>query len=115
MRHRQDERFWGAYANKPDDANTGRYDPDARSSSSSAAACTGAVPRADNIIYACDRINDRVQSFHPDGHVIKEVRFRRKRSGDGTAWDIAFSKDAAQKVHVSGRRPRREGLVLDAA
>ena len=35
------KRYWGAYGNKPDDTNLGRYDPDgAASASSSAPRCT---------------------------------------------------------------------------
>ena len=34
------KRYWGAYGNKPDDTNLGRYNPTRRSRSSSATRCT---------------------------------------------------------------------------
>ncbi len=91
------KRFWGGYGNKPDDTNTGRYDPDAPLIKQFRSPVHCAVPSNDGIVYVCDRINDRVQSFKTDGTFIKEVRVSQRTLGDGAAWDIAFSHDAAQK------------------
>jgi len=56
-----------------------------------------AVPSNDGIVYVCDRINDRVQSFKTDGTFIKEVRVSQRTLGDGATWDISFSHDPQQK------------------
>jgi hypothetical protein len=91
------KRFWGAYGHKPDDTNTGRYNPDEPLIQQFRNPVHCAVPSNDGIIYVCDRVNDRIQTFKPDGTFIKEVRISPRTLGDGSTWDIAFSKDAAQK------------------
>ena len=47
-------------------------------------------------MYVCDRANDRLQVFQKDGTFVKEAFFAKKTLGDGSVWDVAFSKDPAQ-------------------
>ena len=91
------KRFWGAYGNKPDDTNLGRYNPDAPPAQQFRNPVHCADLSLDGLLYVCDRANDRVQVFKPDGKFVKEVFVAPKTLGDGSAWDIAFSKDAQQK------------------
>jgi len=91
------KRFWGAYGNKPDDTNTGRYNPDEPLIQQFRNPVHCAVPSADGTVYVCDRVNDRIQAFKTDGTFIKEVRISPRTLGDGAVWDIAFSKDPQQK------------------
>ena len=51
----------------------------------------------DRLLYVCDRANDRIQVFKPDGTFVKEAFVAKRTLGSGSAWDIAFSKDAQQK------------------
>jgi DNA-binding beta-propeller fold protein YncE len=51
----------------------------------------------DGLLYVCDRPNDRIQVFKPDGTFVKEVFIAKNTLGDGSVWDIAFSKDPQQK------------------
>ena len=51
----------------------------------------------DNLLYVCDRVNDRIQVFKPDGTFVKEAFINKETLGSGSAWDIAFSKDPQQK------------------
>jgi hypothetical protein len=51
----------------------------------------------DGLIYVCDRANDRVQVFRPDGTFVKESFFAKNTLGSGSAWDIAFSRDSEQR------------------
>jgi DNA-binding beta-propeller fold protein YncE len=51
----------------------------------------------DNLLYVCDRVNDRIQVFHPDGTFVKEAFIEKQTLGAGSVWDIAFSKDQQQK------------------
>ena len=51
----------------------------------------------DNLLYVCDRVNDRIQVFKPDGTFIKEKFIKKQTLGSGSVWDIAFSKDPQQK------------------
>jgi hypothetical protein len=90
-------RFWGAYGNKPDDARLPAYDPAGPLSQQFRGPVHCAVISNDRVVYVCDRQNDRVQSFTPDGKFIKEIQVSPQTRGDGSTWDIAFSKDADQK------------------
>ena len=78
-------------------ATLGRYNPSARPRSSSAIRCTAPSSRNDGLVYVCDRVNDRIQVFKPDGKFVKEVFIAKNTLGDGSVWDIAFSKDPQQK------------------
>jgi len=91
------KRYWGAYGNKPDDANIGRYNPDAAPAQQFRTPVHCAELSNDSLLYVCDRPNDRIQVFHPDGKFVKEVFVAPKTLGDGSVWDIAFSKDPQQK------------------
>ena len=91
------KRYWGAYGNKPSDANLGPYNPDAPPAQQFRNPVHCAELSNDGFVYACDRANDRVQVFRKDGTFVKEVFIQKNTRGDGSAWDIAFSKDAQQK------------------
>lgn len=91
------KRFWGAYGNTPDDANLGPYNPDAPLAKQFRNPVHCAEPSNDGLVYVCDRPNDRIQVFKTTGEFVKEVRVAPKTRGDGSVWDIAFSRDAAQK------------------
>ena len=91
------KRYWGAYGNKPDDTNPGRYDPDAPLIQQFRNPVHCAEPANDGLVYVCDRPNDRIQVFRKDGTFVKEVRIAPRTLGDGSVWDIAFSRDPAQK------------------
>jgi DNA-binding beta-propeller fold protein YncE len=91
------KRYWGAYGNKPDDTSLGPYDPKAPPAQQfrNPVHC---IERAnDGLVYVCDRQNDRLQVFQPDGTFVKEAFFAKNTLGAGSVWDIAFSKDAGQK------------------
>jgi hypothetical protein len=91
------KRYWGAYGNKPDDTNLGRYNPEAPVAQQFRNPVHCAEPSKDGLVYVCDRVNDRIQVFTKDGKFQKEVFVEKNTLGDGAVWDIAFSKDAAQK------------------
>ena len=91
------KRYWGAYGNKPDDTSFGHYDPDAPPSKQFRTPVHCAELSNDGLVYVCDRPNDRIQVFKPDGTFVKEVFVATNTLGDGSVWDIAFSKDPQQK------------------
>lgn len=91
------KRYWGAYGNKPDDTNLGPYNPDAPLAQQFRNPVHCAEPSHDGLVYVCDRPNDRIQVFQKDGEFVKEVRIAPRTLGDGSVWDIAFSKDKDQK------------------
>ena len=102
--------IWGAYGNKPDDTNLGRYNPDAPPAQQFRTPVHCAELSNDGLVYVCDRPNNRIQVFKPDGTFVKEAFIAKNTLGDGSAWDIAFSKDPQQKYPLRRRRHEREGL-----
>jgi DNA-binding beta-propeller fold protein YncE len=100
------KRHWGAYGSVPDDTPLGPYNPN-EYASYNAAAKNGpkqfrnpvhcANLSVDRLVYVCDRVNDRLQVFNPDGTFIKEVIYKPATRDAGSVWDIAFSKDPQQK------------------
>jgi DNA-binding beta-propeller fold protein YncE len=93
----QYKRHWGAYGKKPDDVDLGRYDPKAPPAQQFRNPVHCADLSVDRLLYVCDRVNDRLQVFKPDGTFVKEAFFNKETLGSGSAWDIAFSKDPQQK------------------
>ena len=51
----------------------------------------------DGMVYVCDRANDRIQIFQPDGTFVKEAFYAPETLGAGSTWDIAFSPDPEQR------------------
>jgi DNA-binding beta-propeller fold protein YncE len=90
------QRYWGAYGNKPDDTNLGPYDPNAPPARQFRTPVHCAELSHDGLVYVCDRPNDRVQVFKADGTFVREIFVAPKTLGDGSTWDIAFSKDPQQ-------------------
>jgi len=93
----QFKRFWGAYGNKPDDKDLGRYNPTAPLAQQFRNPVHCADLSSDGFVYVCDRVNDRMQVFTKDGKFVKEQQYQKDSLGDGSVWDVAFSKDPQQK------------------
>jgi DNA-binding beta-propeller fold protein YncE len=91
------KRFWGAYGNVPDDTNLGPYRADAPLAQQFRNPVHCAEPTTDGLVYVCDRANDRIQEFTKDGTFVREVRIAPETLGDGSVWDIAFSRDPEQR------------------
>jgi len=91
------KRHWGAYGHKPDDADPGPYKPSDPPAQQFRNPVHCVELSNDNLLYVCDRVNDRIQVFRPDGTFIKETFINKETLGSGSAWDIAFSKDPQQK------------------
>ncbi len=91
------KRYWGAYGHKPDDTDIGRYDPMAPPAQQFRTPVHCADLSTDGLVYVCDRPNDRLQVFKADGTFVKEVFIARNTLGDGSTWDVAFSRDPQQK------------------
>jgi hypothetical protein len=107
------KRHWGAYGNKPDDANLGRYDPNAPPAKQFRNPVHCADLSNDRLLYVCDRVNDRLQVFKPDGTFVKEGFFAKNTLGSGSAWDIAFSKDPQQKyIYLADGENDRVHILL---
>jgi DNA-binding beta-propeller fold protein YncE len=107
------KRYWGAYGNKPDDTDLGRYDPKAPPAQQFRNPVHCADPSNDGFVYVCDRPNDRLQVFKKDGTFVKETFIEKETLGDGSVWDIAFSKDPQQKYIYIADGKNQKVYVLD--
>ncbi|HKV05025.1 MAG TPA: hypothetical protein VJO53_07960 [Candidatus Acidoferrales bacterium] len=107
------KRYWGAYGHKPDDTNLGRYNPDAPPAQQFRNPVHCAQLSNDQLLYVCDRVNDRIQVFRPDGTFVKEQFIARRSLADGSVWDIAFSKDPQQKyIYLADGRNEKVYIIL---
>ncbi len=106
------KRYWGAYGNKPDDTNLGRYNPDAPPAQQFRNPVHCAELSVDGFLYVCDRTNDRIQVFLPEGKFVKEQFIARRSLSDGSVWDIAFSKDPQQKyIYLADGRNQKVYVI----
>jgi hypothetical protein len=110
------KRMWGAYGKKPDDAPIPHYDVNSPQFGNPVHC---AQPSNDGLIYVCDRTNNRIQVFKMDGTYLSQTVLKPDTKGDGSAWEVAFSRDPAQKfmyisdganenIHVFDRKTMKE-------
>jgi hypothetical protein len=110
------KRMWGAYGHKPDDTPIPHYDPNSPQFGNPVHC---AQPSNDGLIYVCDRTNDRIQVFKTDGTYVNQYVVKPGTKGDGSVWEIAFSRDPEQKfmyiadgsnenIHVYDRKSMKE-------
>ena len=107
------KRYWGAYGNEPDDARTPPYDPDAPLIQQFRTPVHCADPSLDGHVYVCDRPNNRIQVFQRDGSFVDEVQLMPRTLGDGSTWDVAFSRDPEQKYLYVADGKNMKVHVLD--
>ena len=105
----RDEAVLGAYGKPPDDkVALGICDPAAPPFSPFRNPVHCADLSVDGLVYVCDRVNDRVQVFKPDGTFVQEVFIAKNTKQSGSVWDVAFSRDppAALLYVVDGMNGR---------
>ena len=107
------KRFWGAYGKAPKDTNMGPYNPEAPPAPQFRNPVHCAEPSSDGLVYVCDRPNDRIQVFRKDGSFVKEKIIAPLTRGDGSVWDIAFSRDPQQKYIFLADGKNEKVYVMD--
>jgi DNA-binding beta-propeller fold protein YncE len=107
------KRYWGAYGNKPDDTRTPNYNPDEPLIKQFRTPVHCAEPTIDGMVYVCDRPNNRIQVFRKDGTFVKEQQIAPRTLGDGSVWDIAFSRDPQQKYLYLADGKNERVYVID--
>jgi len=109
----QYKRHWGAYGHVPSDVDQGPYNPDAPPPQQFRNPVHCAEISVDRLLYVCDRVNDRIQVFKPDGTFVKEMFIEKRTLGAGSVWDIAFSKDPQQKfIYLADGENDRVHILL---
>jgi hypothetical protein len=91
------KRHWGAYGNKPDDTQLPAYNPKDPPAKQFRTPVHGVALANDGLLYVCDRTNDRLQVFKTDGTFVKETLIEPNTLGDGAVFDVALSRDPAQR------------------
>ena len=107
------KRYWGAYGNRPDDTDLGPYDPAAALAQQFRTPVHCAEPSDDGFVYVCDRPNDRIQVFRSDGTFVTEKIVAPLTLGDGSIWDIAFSRDPEQRFMYVADGKNERVYVMD--
>ena len=106
------KRYWGAYGAKPDDTPLGPYDPAAPPAKQFRNPVHCADLSNDGLLYVCDRVNDRIQVFKPDGTFVNEAFLAKNTKAAGSVWDIAFSRDPQQRfIYVADGQNNRIHIV----
>jgi hypothetical protein len=90
------KRMWGAYGNRPDDADPGPYNPDAPPAQQFRLPHNISVSR-DGLVYVADRPNNRIQVFRKDGTFVREAFISRRTLLAGAASGFALSADPEQR------------------
>lgn len=106
-------RHWGAYGGTPDDANPGPY-------------VAGQAPARqfrnpvhcvkitnDNLVYVCDRVNNRIQVFQKNGTFVREFFVARDTLGNGSTWDVDVSPDRQQSKLYNPDGENNKVWILD--
>ena len=107
------KRYWGAYGNEPDDTSLGPYDPESPPVQQFRNPVHAADPSNDGHVYVCDRPNNRIQVFRTDGTFVMEKIIAVNTRGDGSMWDVAFSKDPGQKyLYVADGKNMKVHVLL---
>ncbi|MDR1990710.1 MAG: hypothetical protein LBQ09_10835 [Acidobacteriaceae bacterium] len=88
------KRHWGAYGATPDDtAVEARFDASKPPPKQFGSAVHCLRIGHDNLVYVCDRSNNRFQIFRKDGTFVREVFVAKETKGAGSVWDLEFSPD----------------------
>ena len=91
------KRHWGAYGNRPSDDRQAPYSPQATALPQFNNPVHCVRMSHDGLIYVCDRGNDRIQVFQPDGKFVREFKVEPGTLANGSVWDLVLSEDAAQR------------------
>lgn len=107
-------RYWGAYGNVPDDGyEFGPRGPNEKPAPQFRGPVHCADLSNDNLLYVCDRQSNRIQVFTPDGKFVKEGFVATASLGEGSTWDVAFSRDPQQRfLYVADGRNMKVHILL---
>lgn len=107
-------RYWGAYGNPPDDDYV--YPPrgaDAPPAQQFRSPVHCADLSNDGLLYVCDRQSNRIQVFTREGRFVKEAFIAPASLGEGSTWDVAFSRDAEQRyIFLADGRNQKVRILL---
>jgi hypothetical protein len=91
------KRHWGAYGARPSDEKQPPYDPAQPLSRHFSNPVHCVRISHDDMVYVCDRANNRIQVFSRTGEYKHEFRVEVQTRANGSVWDMVLSHDPAQK------------------
>ncbi|MBR0648972.1 hypothetical protein GXW78_04810 [Roseomonas terrae] len=105
-------RHWGAYGERPNDNPLPAYNPAQPPSRSFASPVHCVRLTRDNLVYVCDRANNRVQVFRRDGTFVQEFFVARETLLNGAIADVVPSRDPEQRFLFSADNTNSVARVL---
>ena len=106
------KRHWGAYGKRPQDGDFPNYNPESQHFGMPVH-CVRMTK--DNLVYVCDRMNNRVQIFNKKGDFIKQFVYDAATQGSGSTWDLIPSEDAAQRYLLIADGTNNEVRIVERA
>jgi len=106
------KRHWGAYGEAPGETDAGPYNPSEPPARQFRTVSCVKIS-SDGFVHVCDRRNDRVQVFRKDGSFVKEAFVSKATTGEGSVWDLAFSRDPQQRFVFVADGQDQKVFVLD--
>jgi len=106
-------RYWGAYGNVPDDDfEFGPRGADRTPAEQFRGPVHCADVSNDGLVYVCDRGENRIQVFTKQGEFVQEEFYQNESLGEGSTWDVAFSKDPEQRyLYITDGRNQKVRVV----
>ena len=106
------KRHWGAYGKRPEDGKFDDYNP-ASPQFGMPVHCVRMT--RDNLVYVCDRMNNRVQNFRKNGEFVRQFVYDAATRGSGSTWDLIPSEDAAQRYLLIADGTNNEVRIIERA
>ena len=106
------KRHWGAYGKRPEDGKFPDYNP-ASPQFGMPVHCVRMT--RDNLVYVCDRMNNRVQIFRKNGEFVRQFVYDAATRGSGSTWDLIPSDDAAQRYLLIADGTNNEVRIIERA
>jgi DNA-binding beta-propeller fold protein YncE len=111
-------RLWGAYGNPPVDLPAGQPPNPNATYFNNPVHCV--ILSHDDLVYVCDRVNNRIQIFDRAGHFQNQFVYDPATLGNGSTWVARLSRDPEEKflIYADGENnvvrivDRKSGTVL---
>jgi hypothetical protein len=91
------KRHWGAYGKRPNDDQMPPYNPANPPSTQFGSPVHCVKFSKENLVYVCDRVNNRYQVFRKDGTFVSESIFEKNTLLNGSVSDLVLSGDPGQR------------------
>jgi DNA-binding beta-propeller fold protein YncE len=103
------KRHWGAYGRRPDDAKMPTHDTESPQFANPVHCVRLAF---DELVYVCDRTNNRIQVFRKDGTFVRQYAIEPQTRINGSVHDMILSTDLAQSYLFVGDGSNSEVHII---